>query len=246
MTNGPVSLFLKGGLAFGLLLLYPHDSDLSEAFLERRRLQLGRHAAHHVFWNDQVAARVSIKADFERYVEEDRVHFVLVILGQFDPVLAFLRRQVGGVNVIHGTLGDEPRLEHGAEVGKHEVLKTLLSDIVEQQRPHHVAGERDNVVALEPRTLARAGQPDGEHYDAFRSTLGGCRSCRNPRRGRDWRSCCWLFCLSRVRKLFLRRPCGHYRNRSLSCSGCKGLSNRLLAPTPTSSAPTAATSSATG
>jgi len=43
----------------------------------------------------------------------------------------------------------------------------LLGGIVKQQDAHHVAGERENVMALEPGALAGAGQADGEYDGAL-------------------------------------------------------------------------------
>jgi hypothetical protein len=97
-------------------------------------------------------------------------------------VLAFLRGEVGGIDVIHGTLGDEARLEHGAQVGEDEILKTLLTNVVEEKRTDHVGGERHDVMALEPGTFAGTGESDREDYDAFgrsrwRSGDDGWRLC---------------------------------------------------------------------
>ena len=124
---------------------------------------------------------MALNADLKRHVEEDGVHFVLIILGQLDPVLALLRRKVGRVDIVHGALGDEPGFQHGAEVGKYEVLKTLLAHVIEKQRSHHVAGERHHVVALEPRTLAGTRQTDRKYDHAFGGTR---RHCGNRRRFR--------------------------------------------------------------
>src|ERR1017187_8706037 len=119
---------------FGLLLLHAYDCDLGEALLDRGRHQVRSDAAHFVFGNDAVAALVALDADLERYIEEDGVNFVLIILGQLDPVLAVLGREVGRVHIVRGTLGDEPRFEHGAEIGKDEILKTLFANRSEERR----------------------------------------------------------------------------------------------------------------
>ena len=112
------------------LFLHAHNRNLGEAFREGWRLQLGGHAAHDVFGNDAIAALMTFEADFQRNIEKHGVDFVVVIFGEFDPVLAFLRGEVRGVHVIHRTLGDEACLEHGAQVGKHEILKALLANVV--------------------------------------------------------------------------------------------------------------------
>src|ERR1700684_56288 len=117
---------------------------------------------------------MKINANFERDVKKYGVDFVVVILGKLDPVLAFLRSQVGGVHVIHGTLGDKARFEHRAQVREDKILKALLADIVEQKRADHVAGERDDVMALEPGTLAGPRKSDGEDDEAFGRTRHGC------------------------------------------------------------------------
>ncbi len=79
---------------------------------------------------------------------------IIAFFGELDPVRALLRRQVGGIHIIHGTLGDQARFQHRSQIGEDEILKALLADIVKQQRPHHVAGERNDVVPLKPCTLA--------------------------------------------------------------------------------------------
>ena len=83
--------------------------------------------------------KVAFDADFQRHIEEYGLHFVLIIFGQLDPVLALLRGQVGGVHIIHGTFGDQARFEHGTEIGKNEVLKALLADVVEEQGANQIA-----------------------------------------------------------------------------------------------------------
>ena len=55
---------------------------------------------------------------------------------------ALLRGQVGCVDVIHGTLGDESRLEHGAHVGEDQILKALFANVVEKNGAQQVAGEK--------------------------------------------------------------------------------------------------------
>jgi len=148
-----VHVLSKVGLDRGLLLLNADNRNLGDALFERRRLEFRSHAAHYIFGNDAVTALVAFEANLQRHIEEDGMHFVLVILSQLDPVLAFLRREVRGIHIIHGTLGDEARLEHRAQIGKYEILKTLLAHIVKQKRTHHVAGEWNHIVALEPRAL---------------------------------------------------------------------------------------------
>jgi hypothetical protein len=115
------------------LLLNPHYRDLCEALFKRGGLQLGGHAAHDVFRDDTVPALMAIEADFEWYIEKHGVDFVVVILGKLDPVLPLLRSQVRGIHVVHGSLGNEACFQHGAQVGKHEILKALLANVVKQK-----------------------------------------------------------------------------------------------------------------
>src|SRR5882762_7678884 len=115
-TNTP---FISHGrwLLRAFLLLYPYNCDLRESFFKRGGLEFGGHAAHNVFGDHPVAALVALNADFKRYLEENGLHFVAVVFGQLDPVLALLRGEIGGVDVIHRTLGNESGLEHRAQVG---------------------------------------------------------------------------------------------------------------------------------
>ncbi len=115
---------------------------------------------------------MALDANFQRDVEKYGVDLIPIIFRQFDPVLTLLRREIGCVHIVHGTLGDQPRLEHGAQVREYEILKTLFANVVEQQRTHHVTGERDNTMPFEPGTLARTGQTDRQHYQTFRWALG--------------------------------------------------------------------------
>src|SRR5580704_17194794 len=183
---------------------------------------------------------MALDADFKWHVEENGVDFVVVVLGEFDPVLALLRGEVGGVNVIRGTLGDEPRLQHGAQIGEDEVLKALLTDVIEEQRTNHVARERNHAVALEPGTLAGTGQADGENNNAFRRALrhGGGRG-RSGRLQR-WRrsSGCGLGGLQRVVRFRQNRGCDSF--------GSEGLRDGLFAATASASAASTTTSAATG
>src|SRR5262249_15950868 len=120
---------------------------------EGRWFQLGRHTAHYVFRDDPVATRVALNANIERNVEENCMHFVLIILGQLDPVLALLRSKVGGIHIVGWTLCDQTRLEHGAKVREDEILKALLPDIIKEQSAHQVTRKRDDVVPLKPRAF---------------------------------------------------------------------------------------------
>src|SRR3984957_1212232 len=180
---------------------------------------------------------MALDADFKGYVEENGVDFVVVIFGEFDPVLPLLRREVGGVDVIHGALGDEARLEHGAQVGEDKILKALLPDVVEEQRTNHVARERSHAVTLEPGTLAGTGQADGENYDAFGRTLrhgGGCGRPGDVRhRGRSGRRG-----LGGVIRFGENGGCDSF--------GSEGLRDGLFAATASASAASTTTAAATG
>ena len=78
--------------------------------VERRRLQLRGHAPHDILRHDAIAALMALNADFQRNIEEHGVDLVVIIFGELDPVLAFLRSKVGGVHVVHRALGDQARL----------------------------------------------------------------------------------------------------------------------------------------
>src|SRR5437879_2458391 len=92
---------------------------------------------------------------------------------------------------------------------------------------------------LEPRTLARAGQPDGQHHQALGCALRR-RSSRGDFRYFDHRGGC--FRLATLRRLFFHR--GGWSS-SLDGSWRKGLSYGLLATASTSSSAAAPTTSAT-
>ena len=124
---------------------------------------------------------MSFEADFERNIEEYALHIVAIILGQFDPAVAVVRGKVGGIDVIHGAAGDEAGLEHGAQIGKDEILEALLLGIIEKKFAQEIARERMNVVPLEPRTLAGAGESDGENHGALAGP--GLNRSRLKRRG---------------------------------------------------------------
>jgi len=199
---------------------------------------------------------MAIEADIEWDVEENCVYFVLVILGEFDPVLTLLRGEIGGVDIIHGTLRDQAGFQHGAQVGEDEILKTLLAHVIEKQRADHVAGERDDVMALEPGTLARTGESDCEYDNAFRRTrrrgrnywsFGRC-GFENGRRGlrRDLGLSCFrkfvgFFCFC-ADFLFCWFEWNR-RGRSFHCGGSESLRDGLFAATATAS--TTATTAAT-
>ncbi len=134
----------------GVLLLHPYNRDFCESFFECWRFQLDGHAPHGVIGDDAVAAMMTLDADLEGYVEKDGVDFVVVILGQLNPMLAFFRSEIGGVDVVHGPTGDKTRFQHGAQVGKDKILITLFANIVEEQGAQHVAGKGNDVVAFEP------------------------------------------------------------------------------------------------
>ena len=104
--------------------------------------------------NNAVAAIMALNAHIEWNVEEYCVHFVVVVSRKFDPVLALVRREIGGVYVIHGTLGDETGFEHRTQVREDQVLIALFAHVIEEQSADHVARKRRQIVALEPRTLA--------------------------------------------------------------------------------------------
>jgi hypothetical protein len=177
---------------------------------------------------------MSLDADFQGHIEKDGVDFVVVIFGELDPVLALLRGKVRGVNVIHGTLGDEARFEHGTQVGENEILKALLTDIVEEQRTNHVARERSYAVTLEPGTLAGTGQADGEDHDAFgRALRDGGGSRRPGHRGRS--GGCGL------RGVFSFRG-----KRGCDSFGSEGLRDGLFAATASTSTASTTTAAATG
>jgi len=59
-----------------------------------------------------------------------------------------------------GRAGNQPRLQHRSQVGKHQILKALLLRVIEKKFAQQIAGKRMNAVPLEPRTLARSRQPD--------------------------------------------------------------------------------------
>src|SRR5207302_286284 len=107
-----------------LFLLHPHHRDFGKAFLEGGWAQLGGHALHHVFGNHAVAALVAVHADFYRDVKEDGVDLVAVIARHLDPGVPLVGGEIGSVNIVQGTAGDQTRFQHRAKIGEHQVLKT--------------------------------------------------------------------------------------------------------------------------
>ena len=116
----------------GFLLLHPHHRNLREALVERRCFQFCGHFTHDIFGHDAIPTIVALNANLERHVKEYCVGFISEIFRQFDPIVALMRSEIGSVNVIRWTTGDEPRLQHGSKVRKYQVLKTLFGRIVEQ------------------------------------------------------------------------------------------------------------------
>src|SRR5437899_2808129 len=97
---------------------------------------------------------MALDANLEWDVEKYGVYFIVVVLGELDPVLTLLRCQVRSVHIIHGPLGDKARFEHRAQVRKHKILETLFAHVVKEKGADHIAGEWDHVVPLEPGTFA--------------------------------------------------------------------------------------------
>ena len=81
---------------------------------------------------------MAFDADFQRHIKKHSLDFIAKILGELDPVLPLLRSQVRGFHIIQGTMRNQTRFEHGAEIGKNEILKSLLGGIVEEQGTQHV------------------------------------------------------------------------------------------------------------
>src|ERR1700687_1412487 len=162
-------------------LFHPHNRDFREALLEGRRLQLAPHLAHDIFGDRAATTLVAFHAHFQGDIEEQALHIVAVIFGQLDPAMAVVGREIRRIHVVHGTAGNQPRLQHGPEVGKHQILKALLLRVIEKKFAQQIAGKRMNVVPLEPRTLARSRQPDRQHYRPL-AGAGGSRR----RRGNHW------------------------------------------------------------
>ena len=192
----PVETNLAGGLFF---LFHPHHRNFRETLLKRRRLQLTRHLTHDIFRDRAAAPLVTFHANLHGDIEKQSLHIVAIIFRQFDPALAVVRREVRGIDIVHGTARNQPRLQHGSQVRKHQILKALLLRVVEKKLTQQIARKRMNVVALEPRTLARSRQPDRQHY----RSLAGARGSRNglsPCRARGRRlrggsfDCGRLFC----------------------------------------------------
>ena len=47
-----------------ILSLHPHHGNLGKAFFERRRLQLGAHAPHHVVGHDALSLVIALQTNF--------------------------------------------------------------------------------------------------------------------------------------------------------------------------------------
>src|SRR5208282_881923 len=158
-----------------LFLLHPHNGDFRETLLEGRRLQLTRHLAHDIFGDRTATALVAFQTNLKRDVEEHALHIVAVILGQLDPAMAVVGRKVRRIHVVHGTARNQPRLQHRSQVRKHQILKALLLRVIEKKFSQQIARKRMNIVPLEPRTLARSRQPDGQDYRSLAGAGGNRR-----------------------------------------------------------------------
>ena len=93
---------------------------------------------------------MALQANLQRNIEEHTLHVVPVILSKFDPAVAIVRREVRRIHIVERTPRNQSCFQHRSQVGKHEILKTLLLRIIEKKFAQQIAREGMNVVALEP------------------------------------------------------------------------------------------------
>lgn len=78
-------------------------------------------------------------ANFERHVEKYGLHFIAKIFRELDPIVALVRREIRRIDIIHWTSRNQARFEHGAQIRKHQILKTLLLRIIKKHCAQDVA-----------------------------------------------------------------------------------------------------------
>src|SRR6266550_624899 len=186
--HGAAFLFFCRPMMPSLLLLHSHHCYLRKPFFECWRTQLRGHAPHDIFRNYSLPPLIAFQANFHWHVKEHGLHFISIIFGQFDPAVALVRCEVGCVYVVCGTTRDQPGFQHRTQIGKNQILKSLLRSIVKQKCSQQIAGERRDVMALEPRTLSGARQSDGQNYNSPRTRTSS-RQC--PRYCNSAYSRCW-------------------------------------------------------
>ena len=91
----------------GVGVLDANHDYLGKTFFESWRLEFRRHLAHYVFWDLTLALGVALDAEFYRNVKEYGLDFEAESAGHLDPLAAFVRREVGGVDVVPRHLRDE-------------------------------------------------------------------------------------------------------------------------------------------
>ena len=102
--------------------------------------------------------RLRFQADVERHVKEDGLDLVAEAGGHLDPLAALVRREVGGIHVVPGHLGDQASAQQRTQGGKDQALVALFFDVVEEDVAEQIAGQRRDAAAAEPGGFARAGQ----------------------------------------------------------------------------------------
>jgi len=98
------------------LLLHSYNRDLGKSFVKGWSFEFRSHAPNDVLGHNSVTALVTLNADFERHIEEHGLHFIAVVFCQLDPIMALLRREIGGVHIIHRPTRDKAGLQHGAQI----------------------------------------------------------------------------------------------------------------------------------
>src|SRR5205814_1388544 len=130
------------------LSLDAHNRDLLEALFERGRLQSLSHLLHDFIGDSAVALAVPLHAYGQRHVKEDGLHLVAEALRHANPLTALVWREVRGIDVVPGHLGDQPRSQKAAQRGENQSLVALLRNVVKKNRAQQVAREWRDAAAL--------------------------------------------------------------------------------------------------
>src|SRR5438067_2491930 len=105
---------------------------------------------HHGFPYLAMTFAITLETQLQRHVEEDGVHFVAESAGHLDPLPTLMRRQVGGIDIIHRTFGDKAGAKQRAQGREDETLIALLGLVIEEKLAQGITGERHHSASLEP------------------------------------------------------------------------------------------------
>src|SRR5579864_3878954 len=111
-------------------MFYPNDRNFSKALFKARRFKFGCHSLDHVFFYLAFTFAVSFKTNFKWNIKKNRMYFITKAFSHLDPLAAFMRSQVAGIDVIPWHTGDQPGAEQRSKSGKNQALITLFGNVV--------------------------------------------------------------------------------------------------------------------